>query len=609
MPWVIFNCRLAWNCQAKLIMLRYACLFTITFVFACAFSQTTFAKTPVDATGFEAFAGYDRSPVHPVVGRNGMVAAEEEIAARVGRDILAAGGNAVDAAVATGFALAVTFPQAGNIGGGGFMLIARAADEDVIAIDFREMAPAGASRDMFLGEDGEVDNQRARFSHLSAGVPGTVMGYLDALETYGTMSRKQVMAPAINLAERGYVLTYGSAQYYESSRKRLSADPSSLAYFFKSDGSSYSQGEAIKQKDLARTLKLIARKGSDGFYDGKTADLIVTEMQKGGGLITRDDLKNYKTITRKAVKGTYRGQDIYSMPPPSSGGVHVIQMLNILEGYDLKSKGHNTADYIHVLVESMRRAYADRSKYLGDPDFFDVPVQALIDRKYADHLRGSISTTRASRSQDIKPASKLPYESDQTTHFSVMDKDGNAVAVTTTLNFSFGSGYSVDGAGFLLNNEMDDFSSKPGSPNGYGLIGGEANKIEPGKRPLSSMTPVIMKKDGKPYFLTGSPGGSTIITIVLQNLLNVIDFDMNAMEAVAAPRIHHQWLPDVVISEPGISNDTLKILEGRGFNISKDKDGGYARTTLGRANAIMHKDGFYFGAADLRSPTSGAAGH
>jgi gamma-glutamyltranspeptidase/glutathione hydrolase len=399
------------------------------------------------------------------------------------------------------------------------------------------------------------------------------------------------------------------AQSIKSSREELSADPSSLEYFFKPDGSAYGQGDVLKQKDLGRTLRLISRKGAEGFYKGKTADLIVAEMQNGGGLITHEDLENYTTVTRKAVKGSYRDHDIYSMPPPSSGGVHVIQMLNILEGYDLRAMGHNTADYIHVLTESMRRAYADRSKYLGDPDFFDVPVEALTDRKYADHLRRTISKTRASRSIDIRPAIKLPYESPQTTHYSVMDKDGNAVAVTTTLNFSFGGGYTVDGAGFLLNNEMDDFSAKPGSPNGYGLIGGVANQIEPGKRPLSSMTPLIMKKDGKPLFVTGSPGGSTIITVVLQNVLNVIDFDMNAMEAVTAPRIHHQWLPDIVVTEPGISDDTLRILDGRGFKLPKDDKGNFARTTLGRANAIMHRDGFFYGAADLRSPTAGASGY
>ena len=579
------------------------------FLLICFFGAPATAQTASDATGSQAFAGYDRSPFHPVVGQNGMVSAQDAIAAKVGRDILARGGNAVDAAVATGFALAVTHPQAGNIGGGGFMMIALADSDDVIALDYREMAPAAASRDMFLGADGEVDNKKARYSHLSAGVPGSVMGMLDALETYGTMSRREVMAPAIKLAARGLPVSFGMAQSIKSSRKQLAADPSSLEYFFKPDGSAYTNGDTLKQKDLARTLKLISKKGADGFYKGKTAELIVAEMEAGGGLITLEDLANYKTVTRKAVKGTYRGHDIFSMPPPSSGGVHVIQMLNILEGYDLQAMGHNTADYIHVLTESMRRAYADRSKYLGDPDYFDVPVAALIDRVYADHLRGTISTTRASKSSDIRPATKLPYESPQTTHYSVMDKDGNAVAVTTTLNFSFGGGYTVDGAGFLLNNEMDDFSAKPGSPNGYGLIGGVANEIEPGKRPLSSMTPLIMKKDGKPYFVTGSPGGSTIITVVLQNVLNVIDFDMNAMEAVTAPRMHHQWLPDVVITEPGISDDTLDILERRGFNVRKDDKGNFIHTTLGRANAIMHRGGYFYGAADLRSPTSGAAGH
>ena len=575
---------------------------------APAAQTQTQAQKDADATGSLAFAGYDRAPMHPVVSKNGMVVAQDILAAQVGSEILAMGGNAVDAAVATGFALSVVHPQAGNLGGGGFMMVAMADKDEVIAIDYREMAPSGARTDMFLNEAGNVDNDRARYSHLSAGVPGSVMGMLDALDTYGTMSRKQVMAPAIKLARDGVPVSYGFAQALSSSKKYLSKDPSSLEYFYKRDGSFYAQGDRLKQHDLAATLKLISRKGAAGFYQGKTADLIVAEMQKGGGLITLEDLKNYHTVTRAAVSGTYRGYGVYSMPPPSSGGIHVVQMLNILEGYDLTSLGHNSADYLHVLIESMRRAYADRSKYLGDPDFFDVPVAGLTDKKYADHLRTTIDRTKASVSADILPASKMPYESDQTTHFSVMDKWGNGVAVTTTLNFGFGSGYSVDGAGFLLNNEMDDFSSKPGSPNAFGLIGGEANKIEPGKRPLSSMTPTIVKKDGKPYFVTGSPGGSTIITVVLQTILNVIDFDMNAMEAVNAPRIHHQWMPDIIVAEPGISKDTLAILEARGFVLGHDKDGHYKRTTLGRANAIMTEGGFYFGAPDLRSPMSGAVG-
>ena len=583
-------------------------------VLALSFSSIANAQSPhvpapkADATGSKAFAGYDRAPIHPIVSTGGMVSAQEMMAAQVGRDILAQGGNAVDAAVATGFALSVTFPQAGNLGGGGFMLVAMADSGEVIAIDFREMAPAGATRDMYIGADGNVDNRLAQYSHLSAGVPGSVMGMLDALDTYGTMSRRQVMAPAIKLADKGIPVTYGMAQAFQSGEKTLSKDASSMAYFYKNDGSIYRQGEVLRQKDLARTLRLISRKGRAGFYEGRTADLIVAEMKTGGGLITYDDLKSYHSVTRKAVKGTYRGYEIYSMPPPSSGGVHVVQMLNILEGYDVRALEHNSADYLHLLIESMRRAYADRSKYLGDPDYFDVPVDELTDKGYAGRLRDSIDKDKASRSEDILPGRHLPAESPATTHYSVMDKWGNGVAVTTTLNFSFGSGYSVDGAGFLLNNEMDDFSAKPGSPNGYGLIGGEANKIEPGKRPLSSMTPVIVKKDGKPFFVTGSPGGSTIITVVLQNVLNVIDFDMNAMEAVAAPRIHHQWLPDVIVAEPGISADSIDILAGRGFNFMRDKNGKYTRTSLGRSNAIMAKDGFFYGAADLRSPTAGAAG-
>ena len=602
---------------------KFAFSFAASFVLgiSTANAKDTQKKPEPDATGSYAFAGYDNATVHPIVSTGGMVSAQEVVAAGVGRDILAQGGNAVDAAVATGFALAVTHPSAGNLGGGGFMLVALNNDRDnnqdnalshsseVVALDYREMAPAAASRDMYLGSDGEVDKRKAQFSHLSAGVPGSVMGMLDALETYGTMSRAQVMAPAIRLANKGIPVSHGLAQSLGAKKIYMSKDPSSLAYFYKPGGDLYQRGDTLKQKDLAKTLKRISKQGRAGFYEGKTAELMVTEMQRGGGLITLADMKNYHTVKRKAIKGTYRGYEVFSMPPPSSGGVHVVQMLNILEGYDLRALEHNSADYLHLLIESMRRAYADRSRYLGDPDFFDVPVAKLIDKGYGIRLRTTINKNKASKSKDILPGRYLPKESPATTHYSVMDKWGNAVSVTTTLNFSYGSGYTVDGAGFLLNNEMDDFSSKPGSPNGYGLIGGEANKIEPRKRPLSSMTPAIVKKDGKPFFITGSPGGSTIITVVLQNILNVIDFDMNAMEAVTAPRIHHQWLPDVVIIEPSISGDTVKILEDRGFKFGVNKSGKYKRTTLGRANAIMYKDGFFYGAADLRSPTSGASGY
>ncbi len=566
------------------------------------------AKEPAGETlGANALMSFD-SRFHPVIAKNGMVSAQDRIAAEVGRDILQRGGNAVDAAVATGFALAVTHPQAGNLGGGGFMMVSLADQDEVIAIDFREMAPAASSRDMYLGSDGEVDNSLAQYSHLSTGVPGTVMGMLDALETYGTMSRRQVIGPAIRLAYQGFPVSYGLSASIESNRDRLSIDGSTAHYFLNDGAGAPKPGDILVQKDLANTLRRIVKDGAKGFYKGETANLLLKEINSGGGIMTQADLDNYKTVTRTAVTGQYNGYEIASMPPPSSGGVHVVQMLNILSGYDLQADGHNSADYLHKLTESMRRAYADRSKYLGDPDFFDVPVDALTDQTYADYLRSTIDLEKASLSSDIGPAKSLPYESNETTHYSVMDKFGNAVSVTYTLNFSYGNGFSVDGAGFLLNNEMDDFSSKPGSPNGFGLIGGVANQIEPGKRPLSSMTPLILKKDGRAVLATGSPGGSTIITAVLQMVLNVTEFDMNVAQATAAPRMHHQWLPDVVVTEPGISNDTLNILAKRGFILPRTEDGGYDHTVLGRVNSVAYKDGVFQGAADMRGPKSAAVG-
>ncbi len=544
----------------------------------------------------------------PVMAENGMVSSQDRIASEVGRDILARGGNAVDAAVAVGFALAVTHPQAGNIGGGGFMMVSLAETQEVIAIDFREMAPAAATTNMYLDENGDVDFKKSQFSHLSSGVPGTVMGLLDALDAYGTMTRRQVIGPAKKLAERGFPVSYSLSTSLEEYREDLTADPSTVDYWFKSDGSTYEAGEILKQRDLARTLDRIIRKGRDGFYAGKTAELIVAEMEAGGGLITYEDLQNYHSVIREPIKGSYKGYEVYSMPPPSSGGVHVVQMLNILGGYDLSADGHNSAAYIHKLAETMRRAYADRSKFLGDPDFFEVPVSALTDQTYADHLRSTIDLGAASLSSAVHPAQSLPFESPQTTHYATMDKDGNAVAVTYTLNFSYGSGFSVDGAGFMLNNEMDDFSSKPGVPNAYGLIGGEANQIEPGKRPLSSMTPSLVLKDGKAVLATGSIGGSRIITQTLQVILNFIEFDMNVMEAVSAPRIHHQWLPDEIVIEPGISPDTIKILQSMGHKIRQDDDG-VKFIVFGRANSVAFDDGLFHGAADPRDPKSGAAGY
>jgi len=581
--------------------------FIVTALGALVFGGVCLPANAAETSAPGARAIFDYGTIHhPVLAKDGMVSAQDAIAAQVGADILARGGNAVDAAVATGFALAVTHPQAGNLGGGGFMVLHM--DGETIALDFREMAPAAASRDMYLSAEGEVDNRVAQYSRASAGVPGTVMGLLDALERYGTMTRRQVMGPAIRLAAEGFEVSPALAQSLESAREEFSADDSSINYFL-----GHGAGEIWTQSDLAKSLRRIMRDGVDGFYAGETAALITAEMQQGTGqaqgLITAEDLANYETVTRAPVRGTYRGYEIAAMSPPSSGGVHVVQMLNILEGYDLKADGHNSAAYLHKLIESMRRAYADRSKYLGDPDFVDVPVGSLTDKDYASALRATIDLSEASLSPDVLPGSELVAEPVNTTHYSVMDKNGNAVAVTYTLNFSYGSGYSVDGAGFLLNNEMDDFSAKPGSPNGYGLIGGEANKIEPRKRPLSSMTPMLVLKDGDVVLATGSPGGSTIITAVLQVALNVMEWEMNVAEATHRGRIHHQWLPDRVTIEPTINVDTLRILEAMGHQFPKDAEGDFAHTVLGRVNSVGRlPDGYIAGAADPRGPKSAAIG-
>lgn len=544
---------------------------------------------------------FDLSAInHPVVGRHGMVASQERLASEVGADILAKGGNAVDAAVGVAFALAVTLPRAGNIGGGGFMVI-YLADGNAIAIDYREMAPAMAHRDMYLGEDGEVDNNLARFSHLSAGVPGSVAGLSHALEKYGTLSLKEVIAPAIKLAEDGIEMTYDLSESLKRAQVRLSSTQAAKDVFYKGGEGVYEAGEMLYQKDLAWSLKQISKHGPKAFYKGKIAKRLVKDMKKNGGLITMEDLANYKVVEREVLRGNYRGYDIITMPPPSSGGIHLLQMLNTMEGDDVSAMGANSADTIHLMAESMKQAFADRSKYLGDPDFWDVPVDALIDKDYAKAIRAEIDMDRSRSADEIAPAAKLPYESNETTHFSVMDKFGNVVANTTTLNFSYGSGRMAEGVGFLLNNEMDDFSAKPGSPNGYGLLGGEANAIEAGKRPLSSMTPTIVVKDGQPVLATGSPGGSTIITIVTQMVMNVIDHGMNVAEATSNPRIHHQWRPDRLFHEPGLSPDTIKLLEAKGYKL-------FNRGAMGSTQSIMYKGGYYFGASDPRRPAAASVG-
>jgi gamma-glutamyltranspeptidase/glutathione hydrolase len=538
-----------------------------------------------------------------VHGEHGMVASRSALASDAGAQIMRAGGNAIDAAVATGFALAVTYPDAGNLGGGGFMAI-RLADGRVVTNDHRERAPAAAHRDMYLDASGKVVPGLSTNSHLAAGVPGTVDGLLDVLSRYGTMSRQQVLEPAIRFAKDGYVLNYDLARQLQDTAEQFRKYPGSTQSFLKKDGSPYREGERLRQPDLAQTLQLIAAKGRDGFYAGKTAELIVAEMQRGGGLISASDLHDYHSVWRDPIEGTYRGYRIYSMPPPSSGGVLLVQMLNMLEPYDLKTLGYGSAATIQLMVEAERRAYADRAEYLGDPDFYEVPVAQLTAKTYARQRFADFDPEHAGVSENIHPG--LAPESPQTTHISIMDGAGNAVAYTTTLNLSFGNKIVVQGAGFLLNNEMDDFSVRENTPNSYGLIGRAANAIEPGKRMLSSMTPtIVVDSSGRALLATGSPGGASIITTVLQVVVNVLDHGMDVADAVAEPRFHHQWLPDRVVFEPyGVSPDTLQILQREGYKFVPlpAQYGG-----LGSANSVMRVGDDLQGISDPRVE-GGAAG-
>jgi gamma-glutamyltranspeptidase / glutathione hydrolase len=530
----------------------------------------------------------------PVKALNGMVVSSDSLATQVGVEILKKGGNAVDAAVAVGFALAVTYPQAGNIGGGGFMVI-RMANGETVTIDFREKAPMKASENMFLDENGNFVPEKSQVGHLSVGVPGSVAGLLLALEKYGTMSRREVLEPAIKLAEKGFIVNEGLANAFKNAFEHFKKFPSTMRYFSK-NGQPYSAGDRLIQKDLAKVLKLIRDKGRDGFYKGKVADLIVEEMKRGGGLITYEDLENYQPVLRKPVVGNYRGYEIISMGPPSSGGVCLIELLNILENFDLKKYGFGSSYTIHYLVEAMKRVYADRAEYLGDPDFVQIPLDKLLSKEYAKELASEIDTFYATPSSRIIRSVSPTSEGVHTTHYSVVDRWGNVVAVTTTINSYFGSMVAVDGAGFFLNNEMDDFSAKPGAPNQFGLLGSKANSIQPGKRMLSSMTPTIVLKNGKPFLVLGSPGGSTIITSVLQVILNVVDFGMNIQEAVDSPRIHHQWYPDQIFFERrGLPKDVIENLERRGHKLVERA--GYQ----GEVQAILiDENGVKYGAVDPR---------
>ncbi|BAH39377.1 MAG TPA: gamma-glutamyltransferase [Gemmatimonas aurantiaca] len=540
-------------------------------------------------------------PKAAVEAPRGMVVSASAIASDVGRNVLAAGGNAVDAAIATGFALAVTYPTAGNIGGGGFMVI-RFPDGRATTIDFREKAPAASSPTMFTDSTGNYSSRIHHNSHKSVGVPGTVAGFALAHQKYGKAKWNGLVGPSATLADTGFIVPTGLAASLAGVRTKLSTDSGSLAAYYKA-GQPYSAGDRLVLGDLGKTLGRIRDQGRDGFYKGTTAQLIAAEMRRGGGLITEADLVAYQAAERAAVRGTFNGYDIISMPPPSSGGVAMIEMLNILEGMDLKAMGHNSPQYVHSLVESMRRAFRDRALYLGDPDFTQPPIAKLTSKTYAKELRATIDPNKASPSSPADVAQG--YESDETTHYSVVDKDGMAVSVTYTLEAGYGLGAVVDGAGFLLNNEMGDFNGKPGLTDSTGLIGTTPNIAQPGKRMLSSMTPTIVARDGKLVAVVGSPGGRTIINTVLEVVLNLTAFDMPVQDAVNAPRLHHQWLPNTVtVERVGFSEATLDALRAKGHVVRVGGQQGTAHSI-----AIDPKTGKRLGAADPRDRDAGASGH
>ncbi|MBZ5554264.1 MAG: gamma-glutamyltransferase [Acidobacteriia bacterium] len=537
----------------------------------------------------------------PVRGPRGMVVSSEAKASKVGLEILERGGNAVDAAVAVGFALAVTHPFAGNIGGGGFMLI-RLNNGETDFVDYREMAPGKAMPNMYQDSDGNLVKDASIVGYRAVGVPGTVAGLYLALQKYGTLKWSDVIQPSIHLARDGFSVSYPFSQSLRNAAKLLAQFPESKRIFLR-DGRFYEEGEIFKQPELADTLERIAAKGPREFYEGETARKMAADMAAHGGLITEKDLKEYSAKLRAPVRGTYRGYEIISAPPPSSGGTALIEILNTLEHFDLKSMGALSAAALHLEAESMRRAFADRAQFMGDADFVKVPVAGLISKEYSDTLAREINPTEATASAAVHNPNPFAYEGTETTHYSIVDQWGNAVANTYTLNAGYGSGVTVKGLGFLLNDEMDDFTSKPGTPNMFGLIQSPSNSIQPRKRPLSAMTPTVVLKDGKLFMVTGSPGGPTIINTVLQTIINVIDFGMNIQEAVDAPRIHHQWMPDELQVEPvGFSADTLTILRTEGYQLKLMVSPLWGNQFLGDAQAILvdPKTGVRMGAADPR---------
>jgi gamma-glutamyltranspeptidase/glutathione hydrolase len=560
--------------------------YLLLLVIACSFN--------LEATIFNS-----KAIVHPEVGENGMVVSQHYLATNVGHSILEEGGNAYDASIAVAFALAVVLPRAGNIGGGGFMIMFDETSQQSYSIDYREVAPEAATKNMFLSSDGSVNKIKARQGVLSIGVPGTVYGMWEVHKKFGSLPWSKLLAPAIQLAEDGFLVSPFMADALNRRYEKLGKYKDFNRIFYSNYPVKMSQ--RLKQPNLANTLKIISVNGAKGFYEGEVAKKIDAFMKQNGGLITKKDLKNYRPIWRETLQGTFNEFEIISMGPPSSGGIHVIQMLNILENYDLMKMGHNSPTYTALLTESMKYAYADRSKYLGDPQFYDVPVQSLISKEYAKNIYKKIKLNLITSSDTINPGSELKHESMDTTHFSVADKNGNIVSNTYTLNSGYGSGVIINGTGILMNNEMDDFVSAPGAPNQFGLIGGEANKIEPFKRPLSSMSPTIVLENGKPVFATGSPGGSRIITTVLQFLLNTLVFKMEISDATIAPRIHHQWKPDVLMLETGFDMLHAKKIESFGQKIYLSGPG----TAL---ESIEIKDGLFYGFGDTRRPDSSAKG-
>ena len=554
--------------------------------------------------GCLAFALYADGGRTPVYARNGMVSSASRLASEVGVETMRRGGNAVDAAVATAFALAVTWPTAGNIGGGGF-LVYYGADGHVTSFDFREKAPLAATETMYLGLDGEVVDNSNHDGFLSVGVPGTVAGLYKAHESLGQLPWGDLVAPAVELAEDGIPITHALQTGFSRMRRRFEPYPSSMAKFYRANGDDYEMGDLWVQPALAHTLELIQENGRDGFYRGENAERLAAFMAANGGIITTEDLAGYEAVERQPVRGSYRGHEIVSMPPPSSGGVALVEMLNILEGFDLAALGHNSADYMHVLTEAMRRAYADRAEHLGDPDFNEaMPVARLISKEHAAALRESIDMERASVSDPTGFAGI--YESDDTTHFSVVDSAGNMVSLTYTLEYSYGSGIVVEGGGYLLNNEMGDFNAIPGRTDEFGRIGTPPNRIAPEKRMLSSMTPTIVAVDGRPLFAVGSPGGRTIINTTLQVILNVIDHGFNIAEAVEAGRIHHQWLPDITSIEGHATTvDSIRLLEAKGHTTRP------GRRAQGSAMVVQRDpaSGLLLGASDSRQGDSAAVGY